>query len=160
MSGMTLRNKKAKETFSSALASGDTRGKKGKGATLKIVDDDDSSQASQVSTPATDVDKSSHIFEKQRQERLTKQELIKNAWEKRNKLIFRSLGKMTHAANEAALKNIKWDAKFQCTGKSTEVSIQNVFAHPFSPKLLFFPPKKLIFVLLLLLHCTIYRRFV
>ena len=39
--------------------------KKGKGATSKTVDEDDSSQASQASTSATDVDKSSHILEKQ-----------------------------------------------------------------------------------------------
>ena len=157
MSGMTLRNKKPKETFSAALASCDTGGKKGKGATSKTVDEDDSLQASQASTSAMDVDKSSHVLEKQCQERLNKQQLIKNAWEKQNKLIFCGLGKMTHAAYEAALKNIQWDAKYQRTGKSTEVSIAIFFTHLFSPKIFFY---KMIRITLFLLYVTIYRMFV
>ena len=52
---------------------------------------------------------------------LAKQNLIKEAWSKRNNVIYGGLGKMMAQAYEAALKNIKWEDKFKKCGKKTEV---------------------------------------
>ena len=102
--GMTLCNKKKQkqqEQFSAAISG--TRGSKGskpKSSTKPDQEDETSQQStSTITTPTDDSDT--------RNAHLVKQNLIKEAWSKRNKVIFHGLGKMMAQAYEAALKNIK-----------------------------------------------------
>ena len=105
---------KKQEQFSAAI--GGTSGTKGnKGGksrqSKKLVQEDETSQSSTAPTPDEEWGAC-----------LTKQNLIKEAWAKRNNVIFRGLGKMMAQAYEAALKNFQWEDKFKKCGKKTEVS--------------------------------------
>ena len=53
--------------------------------------------------------------------RLKKQKDIQEVWAKRNKAVFKVLGKMTAGAYQAALKNVKWEKRFKKKGKNMQV---------------------------------------
>ena len=53
--------------------------------------------------------------------RLKKQKDIQEAWARRNKAVFKVLGKMTAGAYQAALKNVKWEKTFKKKGKNKQV---------------------------------------
>ena len=101
------------ETFSVAISGSGGHGNKGSKpkSSKKLEEEDDTSQAS--TSTADQGQKAEEAWTAL----LTKQNIIKDAWAKRNNVIYQGLGKMTGGAYEAALKNIQWDPKYLKPGK-------------------------------------------
>ena len=98
-----------------------TRGKAAKAAQGAAV------PSTSANTPTNlvpmDPDAEAQAAEQARLEMLAKHETIKQAWQKRNKMVFRGTGKMTAGAYSSAVSKVVWEAKYLVKGKKKQVII-------------------------------------
>ena len=99
-----------------------TRGKAAKAAQGAAVP---STSASNPTNPVQmDPEAEAQAAEQARLERIAKHERIKQAWQKRNKMLFKGAGKMTAGAYNAAVAKVVWEPKYLVKGKGTQVIIR------------------------------------
>ena len=102
MSGVTTRGKAAKAAKSTVPST--------------LASDTPSSHP-----PQMEQEKDTEAAEQARLDRLAKHEDIKQAWQKRNNMIFRGAGKMTAGAYIAAVSKVQWEHKFLVKGTKKQV---------------------------------------
>ena len=97
-----------------------TRGKAAKAA-KSAVPSTSASDTLSSHPPQMEQEKDTEAAEQARLDHLAKHKDIKQAWQKRNNMIFRGTGKMTTGAYIATVSKVQWEHKFLVKGTKKQV---------------------------------------